>query len=264
MTKKSLSGQPHNLRNDGIWQLVWLLALLAVWELAARVGGANPLLLPPFSHVLVRLFQELFTGTLALQWLQSIGLILAGLMMGSLIGLMLAATDYFWRWTRALIRLLNAVLHPLPGVAILPVVLLIAGLGTPAVLLVIVHATVWSSYLSFQSGFLAVPPAYLDIAANLGASRIRIFWNVLMPLSTIHIINGLKIGWSRAWRALISAEMIFSAIGQLGGLGWYLFERRAFMDIEGVYSAILLLIITGYSVENILFKGRLKAAADTD
>ncbi len=241
---------------------VWLLVFLAIWELIARLNLVNPLLLPRLSNVLIRLAEGLMEGTLLWQWLQSIGLVLAGLAAGTLIGLLLSTLDYFSPTLRTPIELLSAILHPLPGVAILPIVLLIAGLGTPAVMLVIIHATVWSAYLSFQAGFRAVPQAYIDIADNLGAGPFSVFYNVLLPLSENQLISGLKIGWSRGWRALISAEMIFSSIGNLGGIGWYLFERRAFMDIEGVYSAILLMILTGYSVENLLFKGFSQHPAD--
>jgi len=211
-------------------QLAWLLVLLLAWESVSRLSLANPLIVPPVSAVLRRLVTGLWGGTLFLQWVQSVSLVVAGLLVGSLIGLLLATADYFLPRIRPVITLLNAVLHPLPGVAILPVVLSIAGLGLPAVSIVILHAIVWSAYLSFISGFRSTAPELLDIARNLGASRRQILYHVLLPSIGPQLSAGLRIGWSRGWRALISAEMIFSAIGSLGGLGWYLFERRSFMD----------------------------------
>ncbi|MDD2534142.1 MAG: ABC transporter permease subunit [Eubacteriales bacterium] len=251
---KNWSSQSNHQPPKTWHQISWLIALIAFWQLIATVKLVNPLILPAFSNVLIRLISGLIEGTLALQLLQSIALVLLGLLVGNLMGLILAASDYFLPHLRPLITLLNAILHPLPGVALLPIVLLIAGLGTPAVLLIIIHATLWSSYLSYLSGFRSVTQEHLDIASNLGAGRLQVLWHVLLPLSKSQLLTGLQIGWSRGWRALVSAEMIFSAIGNLGGIGWYLFERRAFMDIEGVYAGIILIILTGFAMETLVFK----------
>ncbi len=234
-------------------QLIWLAIIIAIWELAARLKLVNPLILPSASAVLVRMVTGLWEGTLALQLLQSIGLVLAGLVVGSLIGFMLACLDYFLPFTRPLITLLNAMFHPLPGVAILPLVLAIAGLGLKSVFIVILHAVVWSTYLNLSTGFRSVDPDYIDAALNVGVNSWQLVWHILLPVSGHHVVTGLKIGWSRGWRALISAEMVFSAIGALGGIGWYLFERRAFMDTTGLYAGICLVILTGVLMENILF-----------
>lgn len=234
-------------------QLIWLALLIALWELLSRLEWVNPLILPSASAVAVRMISDLWEGTLALQLLQSIGLVLIGLAVGSLIGFILACLDYFLPFTRPLISLLSAMLHPLPGVAILPLVLAIAGLGLKSVFIVILHAIVWSSFLNISTGFRSVDPDYIDAALNVGVNRWELVWHILLPLSSQQIISGLKIGWSRGWRALISAEMVFSAIGALGGIGWYLFERRAFMDMTGLYAGICLIILTGVLIENTLF-----------
>lgn len=245
-------------------QAVWLAGLLILWELASRQRWVNPLIVPPLSEVGARIVIGLAEGPLAIQLLQSIALVLSGLLAGSFLGLSLASLDYFVRPLRAPIAMLNAILHPLPGVALLPIILSIAGLGLPAVFLVILHAIVWSSYLSFAAGFRAVAPELIDVAHNLGASAWQVLLHVLLPLSGPHLVAGLKIGWSRGWRALISAEMIFSAIGSLGGIGWYLFERRAFMDITGVYAGIVLIIVTGFVMENWLFRKGLPGQSQPD
>jgi NitT/TauT family transport system permease protein len=63
----------------------------------------------------------------------------------------------------------------------------------------------------------------------------------------------LKIGWSRGFRALISAEMIIGAISSIGGIGWYMYERRSFMDTTGMYAGIFLVVIVGILIEEVLF-----------
>lgn len=234
-------------------QWPWLVGLLAVWECIARLRLVNPLILPPASDVLLRLMMGIADGTLVLQWLQSVGLVLAGLLAGGLLGLLLACLDLFVPRTRPVLALFSSMLHPLPGVALLPLILAIAGIGVRAVFLVILHAVVWSAYLGMAAGFRQVEPHLVDVAVNMGANRRQLIRHVLLPVSAPQIGASLRIGWSRGWRALISAEMIFSAIGSLGGMGWYLFERRAFMDTKGLYAGIVLVVLTGVLMENVVF-----------
>jgi NitT/TauT family transport system permease protein len=67
-------------------------------------------------------------------------------------------------------------------------------------------------------------------------------------------LSGLKIGWSRAWRALISAEMIFGATSGSGGIGWYLFQKRVFMDTAGLFGGLVVIMIIGIFMEGFLFR----------
>lgn len=235
-------------------QLAWLAGLAAAWEAAARLRLVNPLLLPPVSQVAVRMIQGLWEGTLALQLFQSIALVLAGLVIGSLIGFLMACLEFFVPTSRTLLTLLTAMLHPLPGIAILPVVLAVAGLGLKSVFVIILHAVVWSSFLSLKTGFHSVERNLVDEARVMGAGNWHVTWHVLLPVSRPQVMASLRIGWSRGWRALISAEMVFSAIGSLGGIGWYLFERRSFMDMTGLYAGICLVILTGVFMEQVLFR----------
>ena len=239
---------------SGAIQLLWLLGLLAVWEIASRATLVNPLLLPPASAVIIRLFRGLLDGTLFLQWAQSVGLVLAGMLLGGLIGLALACLDYFFVLSRPGLSLFSSMMHPLPGIALLPLILAMAGIGVKAVFLVILHAVVWSAYLGMAAGFRSVDPHLVDVANNMGANRRQLILHVLVPVSLPQIGAAMRIGWSRGWRALISAEMVFSAIGSLGGIGWYLFERRAFMDVTGLYAGIVLVILTGVIMENGVFQ----------
>ena len=72
-------------------------------------------------------------------------------------------------------------------------------------------------------------------------------------LRMAYLISGLKIGWARGWRAFISAEMVFGAVGEKGGIGWYILTQRTFMNTAGLFAGIILVIIVGMLVEDVLF-----------
>ena len=109
------------------------------------------------------------------------------------------------------------------------------------------------------AGFKAIPEIYKKIGRNYEFSTMDILFRILLPASLSYIIAGIKIGWARAWRASISAEMIFGATGGIGGIGWYIFNKRVFMDTAGLFAGLIVIILIGIVIENFVF-GRLEKA----
>ena len=83
--------------------------------------------------------------------------------------------------------------------------------------------------------------------------RLAVIIQILLPAAFSQALAGLRVGWARAWRALIGAEMVFGAIGATGGLGWYIFKQRAMMNTPGLFAGVLLVTVVGMAVEGLLF-----------
>ena len=86
---------------------------------------------------------------------------------------------------------------------------------------------------------------------NLGARGFKLFWHVLLPASLPFIVSGLKQGWAFAWRSLIQAEMIYLSLG----LGQLLMMGRDLNDMSAVIAVMFLIIVLGYMVDGLVFKG---------
>lgn len=233
--------------------LSFFLIILLFWELAPQIGLVSPLLLPPFSGVMKAFFQSIIDLTILERSLMSLEVVATGYFIGLFLAFILAAlgviSESFWD----LVRSLSAILHPIPGVALLPLAILWFGIGTSSIVFVIVHSVLWPMLLSSYSGFKNVPPTYLEVARNLELSKLQIILKVMLPSAFSEIITGAKIGWARAWRALVGGEMVFGATGASGGLGWYIYEKRFFMDTAGVFSGLIMIAILGIFVEYFLF-----------
>jgi NitT/TauT family transport system permease protein len=143
---------------------------------------------------------------------------------------------------------------PLPGIALLPLAILWFGIGEAAIIFVIVHSVLWPVLLNVIGGYRSVPLIYIDIGRNIGLSKSRMALGVFLPASLPNILVGLRTGWARAWRALISAEMVFGATGLSGGLGWDIFKKRSFMDVPGLYATLAVIMLIGLVVETVFFK----------
>lgn len=237
------------------WQIktIWLLVGLFIWEASIRLGFVSEMQLPSSIDVVVAAFEGMVDGTLLLQLLQSIVYVVAGLLIGLVMAMFMASVGYYNRWFNGLFDVYASVLHPLPGVALIPIIFLWFGIGGAAIFAIIIHAVLWSQYLTLRDGFASVEPAYIDVAHNNGASKIQLLRHVLVPMSMNSIVLSLQVGWARGWRALISAEMIFGTISAVGGIGWYMYERRAFMDTTGMFAGVLMVVLVGVLIEQLVF-----------
>ena len=234
-------------------RLFFFMLLLAVWEGVTALTNISPLLLPPVEQVAVAFFDGMVSGTLFLQTIFSLAVIALGFSISIVIALVLSIASRLSPFIERMTDTLTAMAHPLPGMALLPLIVIWFGTGTPAVLMVIVHACLWSILLSLESGMKHAPALYTDLGRSFSMPKIRIIIEILLPAAMAHLLSGLRVGWARSWRALISAEMIFGAIGTTGGLGWYIFKERTMMHTAGLFAGILLVAVIGMLVEELLF-----------
>ncbi|PKM94558.1 MAG: ABC transporter permease [Firmicutes bacterium HGW-Firmicutes-1] len=243
----------NSLKNKYIQRSIVVTLLVLLWEALYHLQVFPVQLFPSTSQILKALFVDLLDGKLFVQIGHSLYLIFTGLVIGFIIAVILCYISYFSKLISVLIDTLIAILDPLPGVAILPMIILWIGIGEKAILFIMLHSIIWPMVISIQTGMKNIDRVYIESAKMNAIRNWQLFWYILLPLSLPQILAGIKIGWSRSWRALISSEMIFGAIGAFGGIGWYLFEKRTFMNTPGMFSGLLVIIMISIFVEDIIF-----------
>lgn len=237
----------------GAERLLWILLFLIGWELLRRGGELSPLLFPSLKEIALALRQGFTAGALTAQIGLSLGMVCAGTVIGLFLAWGLSLAALTGRPLKSLTSTLAAVLHPLPGIALLPIIILWFGTGPLPILIIIIHSVLWPLYTNLTAGYRSLPESYLLTARNFEISPAGRFFRVLFPGSLPYLLAGLKIAWARAWRALISAEMVFGAVGGRGGLGWFIFENRVFMDTAGLFAGLAVVTVLGILVEDLLF-----------
>lgn len=233
--------------------LFWIAMFLLTWQLAATVGGVSSLLLPSIGEVASTLADSVLHGDLAYQLYYSLKVILIGILIAILSAILLALASQKYMMIAGLAKVLSAIGHPLPALALLPLIIIWFGTGDASIVAIIVHSALWPILINLNAGFRAVPQLYLDIGKNLELSPLEIAYEIKLKASLPYLISGVKIAFARAWRALIGAEMVFGAIGMKGGIGWYIFKQRTFMNTSGLFAGIIVVILTGLFIERFLF-----------
>lgn len=187
--------------------LVWAL----VWEAVGRLGLVP--ILPPLGEVLATFAALLETETFraaARTTLASfaLGLLLAvgiGLPLGVLMGRVPAADRLLGMWVN--------VFASAPLTALVPVLMLLFGLGPTTVVVTVVLFAVWIIVLDTRAGIRHVSPSLVEMARAFGAGRLAVYGKILFLAALPEILAGIRLGFIRAVKGVVIGQLLVSIVG---------------------------------------------------
>ena len=229
--------------------IVFYALLLLLWQVIANTGIWPDYVFPGPLAVLSSLvngFQNDQFLQATLSSLQRLGIGYGiSLVIGVTLGLLIGRNRLFEETVGSLILGLQA----LPSVCWLPLAILWFGLTDQAVIFVVVMGALFSITLGVDAGVKNTPPIYLKAARNLGARGLALSAQVILPAALPAILNGLKQGWTFAWRSLMAGELLFYSLS----LGTLLQTGRDLNDASMVRAVMALIIIIGVAIDSLIF-----------
>lgn len=224
------------------------MVFLLAWQVSASREWINAFFFPPPSAVAGAAWAMAMDGSL----LREIGGTMyrfslgagIGCLLGLAAGVAMGASEVMRRAGHPLI----AALYTTPKVALLPLVMLILGIGDASRIALISAVTFIILALQAQDAIRAVEPQYVEMARNYGAGRWGVIRRVYLPASLPQIFTGLRIALSRALVTLISLEMVSSTDG-IGAMIWNSWESLATVRL---YVGVLAAIVVGLAMHGSL------------
>jgi len=210
------------------------VGFIIAWQLYVSYGGVNPLLVASPIATIQALITDTQNGQLPTATLNS----LQNLAISMALGLALASLSTFFRFGRDVLTVLTAVFSALPGIAILPLVMLWFGLTPTSIIVVVVQSALWPIATNTDTGFRTIGTTTRMVALNLGLNRFRIVHDVLLPAALPYILSGLRLAWAFGWRTIVAAELVFGIAGSAAGLGWYINNARYFLNTPPMFAAL--------------------------
>jgi len=223
--------------------------LVAAWHYYAVHKG--PLVMATPWQTVDEFWDGWRNGSLSDPTWATLRLLLQGVGIGAGVALVLTAFATLSKFGEDVLLFLTAVLNPLPGVAVLPIAMLLFGLNETALRFVIVNATIWPIAIALNTGFKTTNPTLVAVGRNVGLSRVRVISDVLAPAALPHAISGLKTAWAFGWRTIIAAELVFGVAGSSGGLGNYINNARQYLLTPQVFAGLLTIAIIGVLFETL-------------
>jgi len=240
-----------------LWSNLWpKLAAIGVvvlaWQVAAWSEWRPTYLLPPPADVARRLWDDLGTVDLWLavahtMWRAVVGFAVA-IVIGGLIGLAVAAS----KRVRIAIGSLITGLQTMPSIAWFPLAILLFGLENSAITFVVVLGAAPSIANGLIGGVDSVPPLLRRVGRSMGASRVGLYRDFVVPAAMPSVVAGLKQGWAFAWRSLMAGELLVVIPGTQT-IGTRLQFAREFSDAEGVIATMGVILVIGILVDSLVF-----------
>lgn len=234
---------------------IFVIVVLAVWEIVSKsniLGPKSGYLLPSLEDIFTAFINNFKVGYGGISlWVyvgNSLCLLLIGLGIGILSAFILSGISAINYTFYVIYNFVVSVCDLLPGVALLPVIIIIFGVSRNVIIFLIIHAVIWPMSRSIMDGFMAVPEIYVEAGKNIGLFGTRLLWGIYLPASISYIVSGLKVGWARAWRGLISAEMIFG-IASCPGIGLFINQMRTNLNNAEMYATLIVIMIIGIIVQ---------------
>lgn len=224
-----------------------ILLLLGGWQALAELGIINANLLPPPTRVAAEFWQQIRTGVLIENCLGSLGRILAGFAIASLVGVVLGVMLGMHRGPGSLSLLID-LLRPIPPIAWIPIAILWFGLGNRSAIFIVSVGAFFPIFVNTYAGIRSVNQAHINAARCLGARQWLMITEILIPAASPTILTGLRIGAGIAWTSVIAAEMV----GTHEGLGYAIQLNRTMLQTEAVIVGMLTIGIIGWGMNVVL------------
>ena len=226
------------VKGGGVELLLLILGILILWSVISRIIPNPDRYLPSPLSVVLSSYDVIWKGLLP----NYIGQTLWRLVVGSVIGLGLGIP---FGIALGLNRTVSDMFYPImnffqsiSGIAILPIIVVWWGNSEKTVFAVILYTCFFPITFNVLTGVRSTPMILVNALRTLGASRLRIVKDVLIPSAMPHIATGARLGIGYAWRAVIAGEMLAGR----RGLGWMIFTSQ---DADLTAQVILGMLLIG-------------------
>ena len=222
-----------------------LLLLAVAWELAARLELVSSTALPPLSDVIRAWIELLKDGDLVTNGLSSLYRAFAGLALAIVVGATLGIVMAWWKPVNVLLAPLVEMFYPLPKSALIPVTVIWLGYGDGSKILLIFLGCMLPVTLGAFNGARSSEQALVWSARSMGANRLRMLWDVVVPSAMPEMLNGVRTALALSFILLVASELIVAQkgfgylIGSLGANGSY----------DAMYAVVLTVAFLGFAAD---------------
>ncbi len=220
---------------------LWLPVLLvALWWFASR--GSTSLYFPPLKSILQSFQTDWLSAAGWDNLTTSLFVLVTGfalaLLLGVGAGLLLGLVRPLERVTRPLLEMVRAI----PVIALLPVFILMLGIGAQMRVTLVVVGAIWPILLNTTDGVRSTEPLLLDIARTYGLGAGRRLRSIILPAASPQIFAGARTALSISLIIMVVSE----TVGSSGGIGYFLLNAQQNFAISDMWGAIVMLGLLGY------------------
>jgi NitT/TauT family transport system permease protein len=231
----------------GKWQgaIYSLAVVLILWHIVSWLVKL-PIIPSPWA-VLVNI-ADIFQTQIEIHALYSLGRIVAGIALSILLGVPIGFLMGYFPRVDKLLSPLTYFTYPVPKLALLPIVMLLFGLGEISKLIMIVLIIIFQIIITSRDAVKAIPQETFHSLKSLGASKMQMFTEIIIPASLPEVLTATRLALGTAVSILFFTE----TFGTEYGMGYFIMDSWMRVNYLDMYAGIVILSFMGFCIFTII------------
>ncbi len=253
--RRALVERQHDVAGPGARDFAVRLAslcspvlLLLSWEALVRLRALDSRFFPAPSSIVETFGALVASGALLVDVEATLGRLFVGVLLGAVPGLLIGVAMGLSGWLRAFLKPIVAALFPIPKIAILPLIMLIFGLGELSKYVSVAAGVVFIVLINSMAGVMNIDRIYLDVGKNYGAGRWRLFSTIALPGALPAILTGIQLSTGVGLIVVIATEFV----GARTGIGHLIWRSWQLFAIEEMYCGLVVTALLGFLMQLLL------------
>ena len=227
-----------------LYQLLLLVLFLVLWELMAYFKIIDTFLFSSPSRIIKILVEYVKNGTI---W-KHIGIsmleVVLGIIIGSILGILIASVLWYSKRLQELLDPFLAVLNALPKTALAPIMIIWAGTGVGGIVVVSLSILLIITIISAYNFFKNIDSEKIKMLESFKATKIQIFTKLVLPYNLVNIISIIKINVGMSWIGVIVGEFLVSK----AGIGYLIMYGGQIFNLDLVMMGVIVLAVLAFGM----------------
>jgi len=218
-----------------------VVGALVLWQLCSMTGVIDSSFFPPPTRVLATVWALLVAGEMIPNLLISLERFLFGFLLGAVPGVVLGLLMGWIRAVRLILDPIITIVYPIPRIAILPLFLVIFGLGSPPIIAITALICFFPAVVTTYAGVRGLDPNLPAMARNIGATRMQVMTKIALPAALPVMFAGLRLSLGLALTGEVAAEFVAAS----NGIGAEIWRSWQIYRIDAMYANIFAISAVG-------------------
>lgn len=245
-------GDATAVNSGRLYGIITVAFLLLLWWVSTSNGWIKPIYWPSYEAVgnrLTKLWEQGFRNVPLLEHVAiSVYRVLAGVFFGALIGIPLGFAMGLSSVAKGLFDPIVEFMRPIPPLALIPLFILWLGIDETAKISLLFLAALFIMIIAARSGVSGVKISKVHAAYSLGATKMQVLRNVILPNALPEIFTGIRTAMGVCWGTVVAAELVAAE----KGVGSMIMIAKNFLQTDTVVIGIIIIGVIGYSIEMVM------------
>lgn len=221
------------------------VGVLVIWSLLSYLEIINPVFLPTPFEVLSAFVGSLKDGAFWGDVGISVFRVFMGFLLACLIGIPLGILAGTFKFAESFVLPLSEFIRYMPAAAFIPLIMVWAGIGETAKVLVIFVGCFFQLVLMVTEDTSRINRDLLSASYTLGANRLQVITKVIIPALLPKLMTTMRLIMGWAWTYLVVAELVAAN----KGLGYSIMKAQRFLNTEQIFVGILVIGLLGLIID---------------